>query len=396
MKVLYVSSQYPPARGGAEKAVGTLAEAMARSGHNVVVVCLHESKAESKEEINGVRIYRLPIDNIYWPFFPKSVPGRLRKCLWHLKDIWNSKAAKRVGRILDIENPDVVHTHNISGFSVAVWREVKKRRLRLVHTMHDYYLLCIRSSMYRGGACCGGMCKPCKAARTIPMIASRMIDSIISVSGFVLQRHKQNGLFKNAQSSIVYNIIQDSESSHPKNGYSHEGIVFGYIGLVNEEKGVERLLETVMRIEGRNWRLRIAGSGEDEFVDRMKALYTDARIEWAGFVPSREFYQSVDVVVVPSLWNDPLPYVVVEALTANKIMICARSGGIPELASLGKHVLIYDPEDRDGLFNAMNVSSDHLADWRDGGFLDLNARNLFKAEKIVQEHLRLYVPTPRQ
>ena len=61
-------------------------------------------------------------------------------------------AARRIGKILDAETPDVVNTHNVCGFSLAAWREVKRRRVRLVHTLHDCYLLCSRSVLFRNGA----------------------------------------------------------------------------------------------------------------------------------------------------------------------------------------------------------------------------------------------------
>jgi len=55
---------------------------------------------------------------------------------------------RAMGKILDKEKPDVVHTNNITGFSIAIWHEVHKRNFRLVHTLRDYYLLCPKNSMF--------------------------------------------------------------------------------------------------------------------------------------------------------------------------------------------------------------------------------------------------------
>src|ERR1700733_2358789 len=142
MKILIISALYPPhVIGGAEKAAAQLAEALVRRGHGVVVVTLHPGPREDVDELNGVRVYRLPMDNFYWPFGRKEKPNTLRRLAWHLREIWNPAAARRIGRILDAEMPDVVNTHNVAGFSLAAWREVKRRNLRLVHTLHDYYLM---------------------------------------------------------------------------------------------------------------------------------------------------------------------------------------------------------------------------------------------------------------
>src|SRR5580693_6450239 len=148
MKILVISTLYPPhVIGGAEKAAAMLAEAMVDKGLDVVVISLHPEAEERVEERNGVRVYRLPLDNFYWPFNRAKKPGALSRIAWHVREMWNRKAARRIGRILDIEVPDVVHTHNISGFSVAAWREVKRRNIHLVHTLHDYYLMCSRYSL---------------------------------------------------------------------------------------------------------------------------------------------------------------------------------------------------------------------------------------------------------
>jgi len=52
---------------GAEKAACELAEALVRRDHAVVVVSLHPESNEVVEDRNGVRVYRLPLDNFYWP-----------------------------------------------------------------------------------------------------------------------------------------------------------------------------------------------------------------------------------------------------------------------------------------------------------------------------------------
>lgn len=67
---------------------------------------------------------------------------------WHVREVWNPVAARRIGKIMDAEMPDVVNTHNVCGFSLAAWREVKRRKARLVHTLHDYYLLSDVSPLY--------------------------------------------------------------------------------------------------------------------------------------------------------------------------------------------------------------------------------------------------------
>src|SRR5580692_5674595 len=113
MKVLVVNTLYPPyVVGGAEKSVNLLCEALARTGIEVVVVSLYPGQASLVETINGVKVYRLQLDNVYWAFDQKD-HSPLLKMQWHLRDIWNNCARARLSVIFDNERPDVVHTNNL-------------------------------------------------------------------------------------------------------------------------------------------------------------------------------------------------------------------------------------------------------------------------------------------
>src|SRR5271170_5307708 len=212
---MILTALYPPIiHGGAEKAAWQLAEALAAEGDDVSVITMHPGNEESIEVVNGVRVYRIPMDNLYWPFgLEVKQPGR-KRLLWHLRDMWNSRTAARVGRILDIEKPEVVNSHLIIGFSPAVWREIKKRGIRLVHTMHDYYLICPRANMFSKGKTCETRCLQCKALTVTRKISSRRVDSVISVSKYVLDAHQSRNYFPNVPRSVIYNV-----SALPGNGF---------------------------------------------------------------------------------------------------------------------------------------------------------------------------------
>lgn len=51
-------------------------------------------------------------------------------------------------------------------------------------------------------------------------------------------------------------------------------------------------------------------------------------------------YMISDVIVLPSIWNDPAPLTVIESLTCGKPLITTYSGGIPEYAN-SNNSLIY-------------------------------------------------------
>jgi glycosyltransferase involved in cell wall biosynthesis len=395
MRVMILSALYPPIiQGGAERAAWQLAEALATEGDDVSVITMHPEKEETTSTLNGVRIYRIPMDNVYWPFGKEVKESRIQRLRWHIQDMWNSKTAARVGRILDIEKPEVVNSHLIIGFSPAVWREVKKRGIRLVHTLHDYYLMCPRADMFSKGKTCETQCAQCKALTVTKKISSGSLDSVVSVSKYVLNAHQSRSYFPKIPASVIYNV-----SRPPENGSSatanpdQDPLVFGFLGRLDEFKGVRTLLEATRLLTTDKWRLRIGGTGLHANVQALKSEFTDPRIEWLGFTDADTYFRSIHISIVPSLWADPLPYVVVESHLHGKPIIHSDSGGIPEIAALGCKTAAFPAGDTVALAAIMNTALTHRNEWLQGGFRDPAARDMFSAKTIVEKYRAVYQAT---
>jgi glycosyltransferase involved in cell wall biosynthesis len=395
MKILIISTLYPPhVIGGAEKAAAELAEALVGRGHVVVVVSLHPESTEVVMERNGVRIYRLPMDNFYWPFGRKEKPNIFRRLAWHIREMWNPVAARRIGKILDAEMPDVVNTHNVCGFSLAAWQEVKRRNLRLVHTVHDYYLMCPRCTLFRNGRRCEKRCFDCKLLTLPRRASSRRPDAVVSVSQHALDEHVRRRYLEDVPSTVIYNIQDGAKPIRQKAdaGPASGDLVFGFIGRVEQEKGVETLLEATRQLNQPNWKLKIAGRGLDGYIRNLRRRYADSRIEWLGFVDSSEFFSSVDAVVIPSLWAEPLPYVVVESLHEGRSLICALSGGIPEIARLSRMVEFFPAGNANALAEKMNLALASPQQWRDRRVPEVLRLDAFQEDHVVERYLREYSP----
>ena len=394
MKILIISTLYPPhVIGGAEKAAAELAEALVRRGHAVVVVSLHPESNEVVEDRNGVRIYRLPMDNFYWPFGRQDKPSILRRFAWHIREMWNPVAARRIGRILDAEKPDVVNTHNVCGFSIATWREVKRRKVRLVHTLHDYYLMCSNGRLFRKDRNCEKRCLSCTFLTLNRRRSSRLPDAVVSVSQHALDEHIRRQYLQDVPTTVIYNIQGGTKPSNPQRkeaGSLFNGVVFGFIGRLEQEKGIETLLEATKHLNRSNWILKVAGRGLMGYIQNLRRTYSDPRIEWLGFIDSSEFYSSVDAVVIPSLWAEPLPYVVVESLHAGKSLICALSGGIPEIARLSKMVEFFPAGNANVLAEKMNLALALPREWRENQRPDASRLGAFLEENVVERYLREY------
>ena len=104
-------------------------------------------------------------------------------------------------------------------------------------------------------------------------------------------------------------------------------------------KGLDTLLTACPRLSG-DWRLRLAGSGDQE--QSLHALGTslniDRRITWSGRIPSTampDFYRSLDALVLPSRtqenWMEQFGRVLIEAMACGVPVIGSNSGEIPHV-----------------------------------------------------------------
>jgi len=387
---MLVNSLYPPEiMGGAEVSVSLLARALARMGHQVSAVSLHGAADLAFSEADGVRIYRLPLDNSYWPFNQDSKPSALRRLGWHLRDTWNRRAARRFGAILDAEKPEVVHTNNLTGFSVSLWAEAKRRRIRVVHTLRDYSLLCKRSTLFRGGETCHRRCAAC-AALTIPYLyTSRLVDAVASNSRFVLDQHQQRGYFAGTPDRVIYNIADSTEAAAPPRS-APEDVVFGFIGRIESEKGIQVVLRAVDLLPDRGWRLKIAGKGLERYVRELQANCRSARIEWLGFTRAHDFYAGIDVCLVSSVWPEPLPRTLIESISAGRATICSTAGGIPEISGMSALIGSYEPNDHRGLADLMLRAINAPEQWKKVHPVQPGFAQQFAPETIGGQYLEIY------
>lgn len=110
-------------------------------------------------------------------------------------------------------------------------------------------------------------------------------------------------------------------------------LVIGFLGRIHPFKGLDVLLDAVSLIPSHRIKVRIAGGGDVDYVERLRRASTDSRIEWLGAIPPSEvveFLSSIDVLVVPSVWMETGPMTVVEAWAAGVPVIGSERGGVSE------------------------------------------------------------------
>lgn len=139
---------------------------------------------------------------------------------------------------------------------------------------------------------------------------------------------------------------------------------FGFLGALIPSKGPQVFLEAARRLGDRaDFVLR--GAGPDPgFIAGLRETCLDLGLPWeGGFVPAElgDVLGSIDVLVVPSLWNENAPFIIREAQAAGRVVIASRGGALPESVREGVDGLLVDPGDVQAWVEAMG----RLCDDRD-------------------------------
>lgn len=354
MKILFLNTRFfPDVGGGVEVVLRSQARLLQAAGHEVALAVLGASPTPSDPTIDGLRVFRRPHHNLYFPDPTVSRPSWQRMA-WHLRDRHNPATRSELSAVLDQFAPEVVWIHSIAGWSISVLEELRRRGIPVVQVLHDQYFLCIRSNMFRGQRLCQARCASCRVLRLGHRAASQTVDAVVGVSAFILDKHREHGVFDAVElQEVLYNVKDGGLPSEAAPPRAEGPFVFGFLGTVTESKGVVPLLEAFTSLDSERTRLKVAGPGKPEFIEQLRARFADPRIEFLGPQPAEAFFRSLDVAVVPSIWNDTLPTVVFEAQACGTPVLGSRRGGIPEMIQPGVNGWLFDPDAPGQLRTAM-------------------------------------------
>ncbi len=382
MRVLLVNSLYPPEDvGGAERSVEQLARGLAAAGVTVSVATLVETGG-GLEVRDGVRVHRLSLRHLYWPYERRRPAGVLR-ALWHGLEAVSPLMDQAVARVVQAERPTLIHAHVLTGFAGSVHCAARRAGLPLVQSLRDYSTLCSRAALFRRGRVCERRCGDCVLLSEPRRRTTADVDHVVGISRAVLERHRAAGCFGDTPATVIGNAAGGgSRVVEMRDGPP----VFGFIGRIEPEKGIEVLLKATTGLGG-DWRLRIAGRGETAYVARLRRAFPDPRIDWLGQVEIEAFYDGVDVVVAPAIWAEPFGRTVVEALARGRGVIASRIGGLPEAAAGGGQVKLVAPGDAGALAGGLRAVIEAPGLWRNRGpAFD----PIWTEASVVKAHLAVY------
>lgn len=362
MRILIAHSRYRSgAASGENRVVDDEARLLADAGHDVRV----------------------------WDPLPET-GGAIAQARMGVDAVWSRSAAVAIRRMIGHWPADVVHLHNLfPTLSPAVIRAAAAASVPVVLTLHNYRLMCVPGTLLRDGQ----ICEDCVGRSTPwPGVVHRCYRGSMLGSGALatsLTLHRRLGSFdrvslflavgtfvrnKHVEAGVPADRIRvKSNFAWPIGRREGRGDYSLFLGRLAREKGVETILEAWQEAPGE---LLVVGDGPD--AERLRRL-APSRVRFVGGVPASEvplLIRRARALLLPSIWYEGQPRVVLEAYAAGVPVVATRIGGLEELVVDGQAGLLVDAGDVSSWAVALKRISDDAECDRlgDGAFAEWTDR----------------------
>jgi len=407
LNILFLSETLYPHGGGAELATYLYANLVSRAGHDVLVITNRFAGESETYQNSNLRLYRLPL-------FDGS--GIDKYSILRRVDLLLSSRIKAI-----LKWADVIYVPRFWFSAIPIAKSFGK--CVVVH-LHDYVPICPLATVYdqsREALCndnrwsCHTKCI-CAFERTngrdfVETTASTLLNStlghflgkLVGLSDMIIcvsKAQKERILSKapslEAKTHVIYNPL-------PEVPYVEiNGDDLAYFGGPNSLKGFRVLCQAIEYMHQNylryfNIHATKFNSSDDHFA---KAKCTPHITPYGklNYDELETLYRHVRAVVVPSIWPEPSPYVVSEALLRGRLVIASRIGGIPELVEDLPGVFLFRAADYKELAEKMV----YVKDLRRETVIDLGTRNRERTlgrlsnEKTVSEFIQMLTAAVRK
>jgi spore coat protein SA len=225
-----------------------------------------------------------------------------------------------------IERNDIVWIHNRPHFAAQLQRDVAARGARVVLHMHNSFA------------------KWCKKS-DVPRLSE---TPTVFVSHYLQQQVR--GLLRNTY--VMHNGADETlfypAEKRPSDGQEKPTIVF--FGRLHPTKGAHILLDAIASMNKRGVRVQCklvgasfyGGSDETAYMNELSNNLPD-NVSFVGYLSGEAlaaFIRSSDIACVPSVWDDPFPLSILEAMASGLPVVASQTGGIPEAMRFGGGILV--------------------------------------------------------
>lgn len=157
----------------------------------------------------------------------------------------------------------------------------------------------------------------------------------------------------------------DTDIFHPDEMVNRDHKQVLFVGRLDAEKGVHVLIDAIGRLARPRPALRIVGDGPERAALEKQASEQGIAARFEGSLTPAEVARAMaqaGVLVVPSVYQEPLGLVALEGMATGALVIASASGGLQESVSSGQNGWLAIPGDPPSLADAISEALTVLSD----------------------------------
>lgn len=333
---------------GSDKTLLYLVKSLKNTIHPIVVVP-EEGPLTDELQKNDIEVLIIPVLKVSRDLFTiKQIlkfPFQIFKAIYKLR--------KKIGK----RKIDIIHSNTLAVFLGAFYSKI----FRVKHIWHIHEII-----LY-----------PAIAAKNYPFLVNYFSDFVV-FNSLASAENLYNRCFSlKSKSSIIYNgvdrktpfLSNEERNLMRKNLFKNiqnESKIIGLVGRINKHKGQKLLLEAFNKLKKENIQniyLLFIGStikSQQFLLDELKSEIKNKNIEDVVTIVDFKkniwkYYDSLDIIVVPTTDPEPFGLVAVEAMLSKKPVIAANHGGLKEIVVHQETGLLFEPCNELDLKNAIKT-----------------------------------------
>lgn len=274
---------------------------------------------------------------------------------------WNRSQAGRITKVIDDFRPDIVHIHNTwFRLSPSVIRAASRTGMPTVMTLHNYRTLCVNALLlrddrpcelcitdgpsaamrfrcYHGSLALTGVASATQATARRMGVWATDVDRFVALTSFAKDVFERGGL-PSDRIVVEPNRIPQPDPRTSRASESHSVL---FVGRIDGLKGIDILCREWTRAQP-NLGLRVLGSGpmHDSLAEQYPSIAFLGQITAEAV---RTEMLSARALIVPSIWHEGLPNVIIEALGAGLPVAISSSTAVSHDLPPPMSRLAFDP-----------------------------------------------------
>jgi glycosyltransferase involved in cell wall biosynthesis len=365
MKILFAVHQFFPNHyTGTERLTLNLAKQMQRMGHSVKVLTYALSETVGLRQ-DGDFLFKeyefqgIPVVSIRHNNIPEDVGFT----------IFDLPMEKFIKKIIAFQDFDVVHVLHPMRIGTII-KMAKRSNIPIILSPTDFWLMCPKGiAVTQKGELCYSSENTEKCIRECygELWRERLVNrykqsievfksasAIVSATNFLSKIFVMNNMASNIK---IIGFGEDHCMLKRNNTiYSDNSeVTIGFLSTLLPHKGAHILLEAYNKAKIDSIKLRIFGHyfGDTEYYQTLKKMVNRLdKIEFCGeyqYEKMPEIFNKIDLLVVPSIWWENSPLVLLKALAHKIPAIVSDLGGLTEIIKDGENGFTFQAGNSDSL-----------------------------------------------